>query len=179
LSGRIFDENDGARVAGAVVTIGALSMTTQDDGFFSFTGLLQGAVTIRITASGFDPLVRGIVLVPGSNAQTLLLRRVNTLLESGLFTTWLPVGAPTYRGVFVFLYGGFLDARPMIRGDVDFYGSTPMAVSVVAEHRQRLIAFGRAHGFAIIGTVTPTTPHSLYSDIRSALADVGTRSGHA
>jgi hypothetical protein len=41
LSGRIFDENDGARVAGAVVTIGALSMTTQDDGFFSFTGLLQ------------------------------------------------------------------------------------------------------------------------------------------
>jgi dienelactone hydrolase len=136
-------------------------------------------VTIRITASGFDPLVHGIVLVPGSNAQTLLLPRVNTLLESGLFTTWLPVGAPTYRGVFVFLYGGFLDARPMIRGDVDFYGSTPMAVSVVAEHRQRLIAFGRAHGFAIIGTVTPTTPHSLYSDIRSALADVGTRSGHA
>jgi pimeloyl-ACP methyl ester carboxylesterase len=153
-------------------------MTTQADGVFSFTGLLQGAVAIRITAAGFDTLQRGMLLAPGSNAQTLMLRRVNTILESGLFTTWLPSGASVYRGVFVFLYGGFSDARPMIRGDLDFYKAVPAGADQVFEHRQLLVAFGRAHGFAIVGTVTPQNPQSLYTDIRVALEDVGNRSGH-
>ena len=179
LSGTVLDENDGTRIAGAVVTAGSQSMTTESNGYFSFTGLPLGAVTVRVAAAGFDPFERAIVLTSGSNAQTLLLRRLNTLLESGLFTTWLPFGVPTIRGVVVFLYGGSLDARPMIRGDLEFYNSTPMPTGLAGEHRQHLIAFGRAHGFAVIGTVTPPTPYSLYSDIRIALEDVGNRAGRA
>jgi dienelactone hydrolase len=152
-------------------------MTTQANGQFSFTGLPQGAATIRVAAQGFDPFAHAILLVSGSNASTLVLRRLNTVLESGLFTTYVPYGVSIIRGVFVFLQGGFTDARPMIRGDLDFYASTPF-VATVAEHRRRLIAFGRAHGFAIIGTITPATPVSLYTDIQMALQDVANRIGH-
>ena len=177
LSGIITDESDGARVAGAVVTVGALIVTTQADGAFSFTALSQGAVSIRVSAPGFDPLERATQLVAGSNSRTLMLTRLNTVFESGVFTTYVPPGISTFRGAFVFLYGGNIDARPMIRGDVDFYPA--FAVPQVTEHRRRLMAFGRAHGFAIIGTETPPTPTSLADNIRSALQNVAQRSGHA
>ena len=180
LSGIITDESDGRRVTGAVVTVGALSVTTQADGAFSFSGLSQGAVTIRVSAPGFDPLERAAQLVSGSNSRTLALNRLNTVFESNAFTVYLPAGVSTYRGVFVFLYGGNVDARPMIRGDIDYYAvGFPIAVGVIGEHRRRLMAFGRAHGFAIMGTETPPTPASLADNIRSALQNVAQRSSHA
>ena len=40
------------------------------------------------------------------------------------------------------------------------------------------MAFGRAHGFAIIGTETPESPASMAANIRSALQNVGGRSSH-
>jgi dienelactone hydrolase len=178
LSGIISDESDGARVSGAVVTVGAASTTTLADGFFSFANLPQGTATILISAPGFDPLERGTQLGSGSNTRNVLLTRVNTVFETGAFTVYVPGGVGTVRGVFVFLYGGDVDARPMIRGDVDYYSGFPVAVGVVAEHRRRLMAFGRAHGFATIGTETPGSPSSLSADIRSALQNVGSRSGH-
>lgn len=180
LQGIITDEGDGSRVAGAVVTIGSASVTTGADGTFAFASLSSGVVTIRIAAQGFNPLETGASLVAGSNTRTFVIMRDNVLFESSGWATYIPHAVTAVRGVFVIFYGGSLDARPMIRGDVNFYSTVqlwPDAVQKTAEHRRRLLLFARAHGFAIVGTQTPVSPHSLYSDLRSVLNEVGARTG--
>jgi len=160
-----------------VITVGGVNTTTSQDGQFTLPTVPLGAVSVGIVASGFDPVTRGVPIQAGRNFRTFSLVRVNTLYEDEPFTVYIPSVASIIRGVFVVMFGGTTDSRPMIRGDLDFYKDFPQAGRVL-DYRPSLMAFARAQGFAVMGMVTPSDPSGLAEQVRSALANVSGRSGH-
>lgn len=180
LSGSVLDDHNGAPVAGATVVVRGVTVTTGAAGEFTIPSLATGQAGINLSAAGFDPFSRTITLTSGANTLALTLMRVNTLYAAGEFSVYIPPELSIVRGVFLVLYGGFNDSRPMIRRDFDAYASAPPGLSGgVAAYRQSLMAFAREHGFAVMGTTTPASPIGLHTAIRQALTDVGSQSGHA
>lgn len=180
LSGTVLDDHNGAPVAGATVVVRGVTVTTGTAGQFLISNLATGQSGLTLSAPGFDPFSGNVSLSAGANTVELTLMRVNTLFAAGEFSVYIPPELSIVRGVFLVLYGGFFDSRPMIRRDFDAYANAPPGVSGgVAAYRQSLMAFAREHGFAVMGTTTPASPIGLHTAIRQALTDVGSQSGHA
>ena len=181
LSGTVIEERNGQAVSGATIAVAGVTATTGSAGQFTILGLATGSVTLTVTAPSFDPLSKGISLAAGVNTVALTLMPVNTLYSSGAFDTYIPSEVSTVRGVFFVLFGGNLDSRPMIRRDFDYYrpgAVSPEFPSVLPGYRNGLMAFARAQGFAVMGMTTPGGPDGLHAEIRQALGEVSTNSGH-
>jgi pimeloyl-ACP methyl ester carboxylesterase len=181
LSGTVFEERNGQGVSGAVIAVAGVTATTGSAGQFTILGLSTGSATLAVTAPGFDPLSKGISLNAGANTVTLTLMPVNTLYQLGAFDIYIPSEVSTVRGVFFVLFGGNGDSRPMIRRDFDYYriGSVPPEfAAVLPGYRSSLMAFARAQGFAVMGMTTPGGPGGLHTEIRQALGEASSISGH-
>lgn len=182
LSGTVIEERNGQAVSGARIAVAGVTATTGTTGQFTIPGLATGFVTITVTAPGFDPLSKGISLDAGVNTVAFTLMPVNTLYSLGAFDVYIPSEVSSVRGVFFVLFGGTGDSRPMIRRDFDFYrtGSVPPEFAAgLPGYRNSLMAFARAQGFAVMGTTTPPGgPDGLHAEIRQALVEVSSSSGH-
>lgn len=66
----------GDPIAGAIVSIGAVSATAGPDGHFALTDLAAGPATLRGIASGFEDFEAGITVTSGSMTRNILMTRV-------------------------------------------------------------------------------------------------------
>src|SRR5688572_17330922 len=63
-------------IAGAVVTVGAVSVTTGQDGRFTFQNLqIATPIQIMVEAPGFDPVGLSVTLQSGANSRDITLLR--------------------------------------------------------------------------------------------------------
>ena len=179
LSGTVLDESTGSFVAGAVIAVGSLTATSGQNGQFQLENAPVGAALVRVTAAGFDPFTKNILIKSGTNPLVASLIRVNTVYETDGFLFYLPSGISVFRGVFLVLYGSS-DTRPMILGDLAFYQDLPIYGNVTG-FRQRMMALARAHGLAIMGASFTSSDDNLgtYDRILSALVSISVASGRA
>jgi dienelactone hydrolase len=175
-------ERENAPISGAVVTVAGVSATTTPDGRFALPSVTIGSYPLTIAASGFDTLAQNFSIQTGNNFRTFKLTPVNTFFPSGKTLVYLPPGTSTVRGVFLPIYGGTSDSRPLILGDLAFYQNLPPSGDVDA-YRSALKAFARENGFALMGIKTPggggfDTGASVSADILQGLLDASIASKH-
>ena len=69
LQGQVVDEDSGAPLAGAQVSVAERQVMTDEEGRFAVPDLAPGPYTVLVTAEGYDPALSGIVVVePGEQA---------------------------------------------------------------------------------------------------------------
>lgn len=58
--------SDGGSISGAKVSVGSITVASDDSGAFELSGLPSGPATVKATANGFRPASRDIVVTPGT-----------------------------------------------------------------------------------------------------------------
>lgn len=71
LTGRVIDAHDGSGVAGATITGGEVTATSEAGGFFRLEGLAAGTLAFEVTAPGYRSESRDIE-IPDSSGETTL-----------------------------------------------------------------------------------------------------------
>ena len=97
LTGQVLDQ-DGAAVPGAIVTITrgatnqARTLVTNDEGYYTGTGLVPGEYEVSVERAGFRPLLRrGLHLETGETARVDLTISVGTVSETVTVTADTPI----------------------------------------------------------------------------------------
>jgi pimeloyl-ACP methyl ester carboxylesterase len=153
LAGIVREAATSAPIAGAVVRIETISVTTDQDGRFAVQGVPVGnSMWVVVSAPRFDPYSEAISIQPGPNSHDITLD-AKTFYENGDILVHLPREVTTYRGILFTLLGGDYDARPLLRGDMDPYQDWPSPEYLV-RYREAMIDFARTHSFALLGTQT-------------------------
>ncbi len=57
---------EGGAITGAKVSVGSLTVSSDDSGAFELSGLPSGPATVKATANGFKPATRDIIVTPGT-----------------------------------------------------------------------------------------------------------------
>lgn len=178
LSGQIrIRDDDSQVVAGAIITVGGVSATSGQDGRFSLPAVPIGSAVVQVTAAGFDPAQRTVVILAGvSNSVVVSLWRNQAMHENNGVLVYIPSGVTTVRGVFFLMIGLNVDSRPFVRGDLDYYPQTAQEAAQNLDYRQRVITLARTHGLALMGSVTnltTPTPASILQALESASGPSG------
>jgi hypothetical protein len=156
ISGTVRAAATGLPIAGAVVTVGAQSVTTGQDGRFSFQNLATTApISITIDAPGFDRFAVNVTLQSGANTRDVSLVR-STIVGSGDFVAYLPPSVSTYRGVLFILAGSSADSRPFVRGEPVCFAVQIQGITCPNDpaFRARLVALAEQYALAIVGAKT-------------------------
>jgi hypothetical protein len=66
-SGAVTRATNGAAIAGATVTLGTISVTTDSSGQYAFSSVPPGAYVVTVTASGYATATRSINIIGGAN----------------------------------------------------------------------------------------------------------------
>ena len=169
---RIRDEG-GLTVSGATITIGTLSATSAQDGRFVLSGLSTGSALVRVTAPGFNPVQQSVVIQSGGNSLDIPLWRANSMYETSDMVVYVPSGVTTVRGAFFLMIGLNVDNRIFVRGDLSQYPMSPAQAEAAQDYRRRLLTLARAHGLALMGSVSNFTA-PLPASILQTLNDVST-----
>ena len=180
VTGVIREQGSGVPVVGASVSLGGVSTTSGPNGQFELRNVPTGAsLNITVTAPGYDALTQSVAVNAGANSVTITLVR-NGLFVVSDYLVYLPPEVATYRGVFFVMFGGTVDSRPLLRGDLNYYQSFPLSGDI-AGYRQRVLDFARRNGLAVVGSVfgTQQPGAATYARILSALSTVASQSGHA
>lgn len=167
---RIRDEG-GQTVSGATITVGTLSATSAQDGRFVLPALPTGSVVVRVTASGFNPAQQTLLIQSGGNSLDISLWRANSMYETSDMVVYVPSGVTTVRGVFFLMIGLNVDNRHFVRGDLTQYPMNPAQAEAAQDYRRRLMTLARAHGLALMGSITNFTA-PLPASILQTLNDV-------
>jgi hypothetical protein len=131
---------------------------------------------VQVTAAGFDPAQRTVVLQAGGNSVAISLWRDNAMHENNGLLVYIPSGVTAVRGVFFLMIGLNVDSRPFVRGDLAFYPQTAEQAAQTLDYRQRVIALARTHGLALMGSVTnliAPAPASILQALESASGPSG------
>ncbi|MBF5043387.1 MULTISPECIES: carboxypeptidase-like regulatory domain-containing protein [Myxococcaceae] len=173
----------GAAIAGASVTSGSVTATTDADGRFELQRLPVGRVTLSTSAPRFDARSEDLSLVEGSNAHDVVLLD-QTLFTHGEVRAYLPLGVAQYRAAIVFLpglkdpaTGNPLDSRDLVSGTWKGKCSIWCSPSVMEEVRQRSLALAGGQ-VALVGTTTLVEQPASYETLLTALSALGTQSLH-
>lgn len=169
---RIRDEG-GQTVSGATITVGTLSATSGQDGRFVLPALSTGSALVRVTAPGFNPVQQSVVIQSGGNSLDISLWRANSMYETNDMVVYVPSGVTTIRGVFSLMIGLNVDNRIFVRGDLAQYPMTPAQAEAAQDYRRRLLILARAHGLALLGSISNFTA-PLPASILQTLNDVST-----
>src|SRR5688572_8724676 len=76
VTGRVTASATGDPVVGATIMVGTATTTTNADGRFELTGLVEGAAKIQGTATGFDPFEADITIPDGPVTQDIAMKRI-------------------------------------------------------------------------------------------------------
>ena len=179
LSGIVMEEGTATPVAGATVALGGSSTTSSANGQFQLPNVAVGnGLSLAVAAPGFAARTQSIDVRAGANSLNVSLVR-NGLYEVSDYLVYLPLQVTTYRGVFVVMFGGTVDTRPLLRGDLSYYQAIPYSGDV-AGYRLRLLDFARNHGFAVIGATfgAQSRGSDAYTALMNAVGTAGSQSGH-
>ena len=177
VSGVVREQGSGAPVAGATITGGGVSATSGQNGQFELRNVPIGAaLNLAVTAPGYDAFGQTVSVNAGANTVTVTLVR-NGLYDASTYVLYLPPDVAAYRGVFVVMFGGTVDSRQLLRGDLNYYQAFPLSGDI-AGYRQRTLDFARSHGFAVMGGAFGPAAPATYTSIFNALVSVAGQSGH-
>jgi pimeloyl-ACP methyl ester carboxylesterase len=175
LSGVIRVRDEGPQtVSGATITVGTLTATSAQDGRFVLPALPTGSVVVRVTAPGFDPAQHTLVIQSGGNSVDISLWRANSMYETSDMVVYVPSGVTTVRGVFFLMIGLNVDNRHFVRGDLTQYPMSPAQTEAAQDYRRRLMTLARAHGLALMGSISNFTA-PLPVSILQTLNDLSAR----
>ena len=104
LTGIVNNSANGAPVAGAVVRIGDVAVTTGGDGRYKFNHLTLGVDTLRCTVPGYLDLESSITVKPGTVHLDVALTRIE-VFDLGDFALYVPAGVNNPRGILLALGG--------------------------------------------------------------------------
>jgi hypothetical protein len=169
-------DEQGQAVAGATITVGSVSATSAQDGRFVLPAVPIGSAIVRVTAPGFDPAQQTVAIQAGGNFIAMSLWRDNVMYEANGILVYVPSGVTTVRGVFFLMIGLNVDSRHFVRDDLSQYPLSAHQVSAVQDYRRRVMTLARAHGLALMGSVTNFTAPTP-DGILQALANMSSPSG--
>lgn len=86
LQGKVTDKEKRA-VAGATVTFGSISMSSDDKGFYQFKGIKIGKATLRINAVGYAVFTELVDITSGSNTRNVVLQHQENALAGVTVST--------------------------------------------------------------------------------------------
>ncbi len=173
--GRVTVSATGEPVAGAKVSIGDITATTDAEGGFELTGLVEGPAKIRGTATGFDPFEADISVAAGKITHDIGMKRIE-LFELGNFTLHISENVSRVRGVLVALGGP--DTRGFASGRV-FGAPVAQVEASLQTLGQQMRSMAASRGLAILGTSRAAMPNAAASDqaIIEAIQQAATASG--
>lgn len=70
--------SDGGSISGAKVSVGAVTVTSDESGAFELSGLRAGPATVKATANGFKAGSQNVVVTPGTPVVVTLVLQVPT-----------------------------------------------------------------------------------------------------
>jgi pimeloyl-ACP methyl ester carboxylesterase len=176
VSGIVREQESSRPIAGASVSLGGISTNSDQNGQFELRDVpLGSSFNISVSAPGYNPLSQAATVQAGANVVSLALVW-NGLFDSGSFTMYLPPGVQTYRGVLVVMFGGSVNTRQLLRGELSYYQQFPLSGDVTS-YRQVMIEFAQANNFAVMGGMFETSETS-YSSMLGTLDVVATQSAH-
>jgi hypothetical protein len=179
LSGIVMEEGTSTPLAGATVSLGSSSTISGANGQFQLQNVPVGpGLSLTVSAPGFAAVTQSVDVRAGANSFNVFLVR-NGLYELSDYLVYLPPQVTTYRGVFVVMFGGTVDTRPLLRGDLSYYQAFPLAGDV-AGYRQRLLDFARNHGFAVVGAAFGAQGRGpeAYASLMNVVNTAGSLAGH-
>jgi hypothetical protein len=180
LSGVVREGGSGSPVAGATVSLGSATTTSSVNGQFQLQNVPTGAgLSLVAFAPGYAAFTQSVEVKAGANTLDVSLVRTG-LYEAGNYLVYLPPQVTTYRGVFVVMFGGTLDTRPLLRGDWNYYQPFPLSGDVV-DYRQRMFDFAANQGFAVVAAAFGAQARgpAAYASLMNAVSAVGNQTGHA
>jgi hypothetical protein len=174
-TGRVTVSATGDPIAGAKVSIGDITATTDADGRFELSGLVEGPATIRGTATGFDQFEADISVPSGAITRNIAMNRIE-LFELGDFTLQIAATVSKARGILVALGGP--DTRGFASGAA-FGAPLPQVEASLQTFGQQLRALAASRGLAILGTSRAAMANGASSDqaILQAIQQAAAMSG--
>lgn len=179
LTGTVRAAGSAAALAGATVTIGSHTATTEANGHFELTGIATGAVTARAERPGYSASDAALTLSSGSNNHDFPLAP-QEVYESGAFAMYVPAGVGPMRGVIISMGGGVTTNGFVTGGPLE-----PGAGGTLEQSLQSmgvdLRALAKSAHVALVGTSTHSLANSGTSDnaLFSAMSTFAGLSGHA
>jgi hypothetical protein len=180
VTGVVREGGSNSPVAGATVSLAGASTTSTVNGQFQLQNVPTGVGrSLVVFAPGYATFSQSVEVKAGANTLDVTLMHTG-LYEAGNYLMYLPPQITTYRGVFVVMFGGTVDTRPLLRGDLNYYQPFPLSGDVV-DYRQRMFDFARNNGFAVVAAAfgTQTRGTVAYANLMNAVNTVGNQSGHA
>lgn len=179
LSGIVMEAGTNTPLAGATVSLGSSSTKSSANGQFQLQNVPVGiGLSLAVSAPGFAAVTQSVDVRAGANSMNVSLVR-NGLYELSDYLVYLPPQVTTYRGVFVVMFGGTVDTRPLLRGDLSYYQAFPFSGDV-AGYRLRMLDFARNHGFAVVGAAFGAQARGAeaYASLMNAVNTAGGQAGH-
>ena len=160
VTGTVRSSATGQPVAGAEVSVGAVTVTTGVDGRFELSPLVEGNDTIRCVAAGFETF-EAIIEIPADGVDhDIALTRIE-LFEFGDFALFVPATVSKARAILVALGG------PDTRGfasDSAFGAPVPEVEAALHALGNDFRNLARERGLAVLGTSRAALPNSQESD---------------
>jgi hypothetical protein len=160
LAGTVINGINSAPVAGAVVRIGDVAVTTGADGRYQLEELTPGAATLRCTAPGYQEFASDITVTSGTVVLDIGLTRIE-VFELGDFALYVPAGVNAIRGVILTLGGpntkGFATGAP-------FGAPVPEPEASLQTLGESFRAIAAARELAILGTSLSAMANGPESD---------------
>lgn len=167
--------NTGQGIAGAVVRVGTLEVTTGTDGRYELTDLTAGSITIHASAAGFDDVELSTTIPDYQVTRDLSLARLESF-EFGDYALFAPAGAPRIRAVLLALGGP--DTRGFAVG-TPFGAPVPGVEAALQDLGARFRSLAASREVAVLGTSLaamangPASDAALLDALREAAAVSG------
>lgn len=175
VTGIVRSSATGDRVAGAEVTIGEVTATTDDDGSFTLGPVDTGVTTIRCTATGYATFEALLDVKAGGVRRDMALTRLEHF-EFEEFALYVPDRVSRARAILLTLGG------PDTRGfasDSAFGAPVPEVEAALHALGEEFRGLAAEKGLAVLGTSRAALPNGPESDalLRDAVEQAAALSG--
>jgi len=161
VSGSVVKSVSADPIAAAIVSAGNRSTTTGADGRFVLSGVPLGTLTLRCSATGFDPFEVGIQVTRSGVVRDIALSPRVEVFEFGDFAVFVPATVDAVGGVLVALGGP--DTRGFATGKS--LGAPNIVVEAALDSLgQSLREMAAQYGLAILGSSVAPMPNGAESD---------------
>jgi Carboxypeptidase regulatory-like domain len=161
LAGTVINRINDAPVAGAVVRIGDVAVTTGADGRYQFEELTVGEAMLRCSAPGYQEFTSDITVTSGTVFLDIALTRIE-VFELGDFALYVPAGMNVIRGVILALGGP--NTKAFTTRDQPFGAPVPETEASLQTLGESFRTMAAARGLAILGTSLSAMANGSESD---------------
>jgi hypothetical protein len=176
LSGTVRVAGQAVTLAGATVSMGSLTATSDENGHFELASIPVGAATVRTERPGYEPAEAAINIAAGANTHDFGLTP-QEIYQIGTMGALVPAGTSPIRGAIIVL--GSNGTRGFVTGEPIHGADNPELEQSLQDWAASFRSLARSKHVALIGTNTHPANGTASDDaLLAALSSVASQSGH-